>query len=336
MPVKIVSLSEEHLPAAAALLAQRQRRNREVSPELPVRFEQPAAAEAAIRAALSREHAAGFAALEDGRLLAYLIGDLVIDSVWGRSAWIRLAGCAYDADTGVEPVRDLYAALGERWVELGAFYHVALTPVCDPALVEAWFSLSFGIEQVFALQALEGRDLCRPTPPPGITLRQAGPDDAPLLAGMSDIIWRTQVKAPVWAVMMPEDVAGRTAGWSELAADQEVAVWLAMRGDEALAVQGCWAAEADADNVMLPGNCAHLSVAGTRAEARGEGLGVLLCEQILHEASVAGYRFIETDWRSANLFSSRFWPRRGFRPLFYRLVRRIDQRIAWADGSVQA
>jgi hypothetical protein len=38
-------------------------------------------------------------------------------------------------------------------------------------------------------------------------------------------------------------------------------------------------------------------------------------------------------WRSTNLLTARFWPRQGFRPVAYRLVRRVDQRIAWANPS---
>jgi hypothetical protein len=30
-----------------------------------------------------------------------------------------------------------------------------------------------------------------------------------------------------------------------------------------------------------------------------------------------------TDWRVTNLLSSRFWPKRGFRPVFLRLYRSI-------------
>jgi hypothetical protein len=33
---------------------------------------------------------------------------------------------------------------------------------------------------------------------------------------------------------------------------------------------------------------------------------------------------VHTDWRVANLESSRFWPRRGFRETFYRLARRVE------------
>lgn len=303
---------------------------------MPARFEQPAAAEQAIRAARAREHTAGFAALDEGRLVAYLIGDMVIDIIWGRSGWIRWAGCAYDPAFSTEPIRDLYAALGERWVDFGIFTHVALMPVSNPALIDAWFSLSFGVEQVHALQDLQQVSERKRTPPPGIDVRRAGPGDERHLAKMSDVIWRKQIKAPVWAVMMPEYVAGRAEAWSELATDDEAITWLAMRGDEPLAVQAYWPAEPDGDNIMLPDQCAHMSVAATRPEARGQGLNTLLSEIVLHETRAAGYRYIETDWRSTNLLSSRFWPRRGYRPTFYRLVRRLDQRIAWAKGAALA
>ncbi len=48
------------------------------------------------------------------------------------------------------------------------------------------------------------------------------------------------------------------------------------------------------------------------------------------QAHAAGYRFCETDWRGTNLLASRFWPRRGFFPAAYCLVRRVDPRMAWA------
>jgi GNAT superfamily N-acetyltransferase len=331
--MQVLPFSDAHLAPAADLLAERHRRNRTLSPELPERFEQPKAAESAVRAALARKDARGIVALDDGRLVAYLIGDMVIDRIWGRSGWIRWAGCAYDPEYGAEIVRDLYAALGAHWVDFGIFFHVALTPVSDSALIGAWFSLSFGIEQIHALQDLATLDRERPTVPPGITLHQAGPGDEPHLAKMANIIWSTQVKAPTWAVMMPETIAGRPAAWAELATDDEVTVWLAMRGDEPLAVQGYWAAETDEGNVMVADGYAHMSAAGTREEARGQGLSTLLSEHVLHEARAAGYRYVETDWRSANLLASRFWPRRGYRPVFFRLTRRVDARISWANGG---
>jgi hypothetical protein len=36
-----------------------------------------------------------------------------------------------------------------------------------------------------------------------------------------------------------------------------------------------------------------------------------------------GFRSMTVDWRSVNQLSSRFWPRRGFRPQYLRLYRAV-------------
>jgi GNAT superfamily N-acetyltransferase len=334
MSVQIVPFQTEHLPLAAELLARRRRRDRESIPELPPHFEDPLTTRKAIEAALQRPHAQGFAAVDGKRLTAYLIGDMLIESQWGRTGWVRTAGCAYDPDGGVEAVRDLYAALGAQWVDHGIFFHFALVPVSDPALIHAWFSLSFGVEQIHALQDLEILDPKPPTMPPEVEIRKAGPEDRGQLAEVSDVIWKTQVKAPVWAVTMFELARELVQGWSQLPEDADATVWLALMGERAVGVQGYWPAEQEDDNLLIPEHCASLGVAGTRNGERGRGIGTALTKHVLVQARAAGYRFCETDWRSTNLLSSRFWPRRGFRPAVYRLVRRVDARIAWARGEV--
>jgi ribosomal protein S18 acetylase RimI-like enzyme len=332
--VQVIPFDDGLLSQAGELLARRHRRDRVVLPGLPARFEDPDVAREAIKATLQRKQAGGFAALEDGRLVAYLIGDMVVDNLWGRSGWVRTPGCAHAPDVGVGIIRDLYAALGARWVGYGIFFHFVLVPVADPVLVQAWFSLSFGIEQVHALIDLGAINRASPSVPSEIEIRRAGARDRQHLAEMSDVIWKTQVQAPVWGVMMPETVGENVEGWGELVDQADVTVWLALMEGRVVGVQGYWPAERADDNLLIPEECAHMSVAGTREEARGRGIGTLLTNHGLAQARLAGYRFCETDWRSTNLLASRFWPRRGFRPVAYRLVRRIDQRIAWADGSV--
>ena len=48
------------------------------------------------------------------------------------------------------------------------------------------------------------------------------------------------------------------------------------------------------------------------------------CWTMARRADQAGYGTMHTDWRVANLESSRFWPRRGFRETFYRVARRVN------------
>lgn len=333
MSIDIVPFQDEYIDDAGALLAERQQRDRLRLPYLPARFEDLAMATAAVAATRRSAGATGVAALRAGRLTGYLLGRPVIDEMWGRSAWIQPAACALAPDEDAELVRILYAALAAPWVQQGIFFHFALLPVADPDLIHAWFSLSFGIEQVYGLADLAQLDLAPPPPVPGLAIRRAGSEDRSTLADFSDIIWHHQVQAPVWGIMRPEAVAEQRSGWAELVDDANVTVWLAFLDGEPVGCQCYWPAETADDDLLTPEACCELSVAGTRPRVRGRGIGTALTRHGLRQAREAGYRFSLADWRSTNLLAARFWPRQGFRPIAYRLVRRVDPRIAWANPS---
>lgn len=333
MNVDIVPFHEAMIGEAGTLLAERHRRDRLAQPELPARFEDPAVSSAAVAATWQQAGASGVAVQRDSRLAGYMIGQRVIDTMWGRSAWVRPAGCALTLDEGAELARDLYAALAAPWVVQGIYFHFAVLPVADPALIHAWFSLSFGLEQIYALADLAQLDLQPPPAVPGLEIRRAGPADRQTLADFSDVIWRHQVQAPVWGIMLPERVEERRTGWAELADDPNVTLWLAYLDGEPVGCQAYGPADPGDDDLLTPDACCEQIVAGTRPHARGRGVATALMRRGLHQAREAGYRFCLTDWRSTNLLSSRFWPHQGFRPMIYRLVRRVDSRIAWGDPS---
>jgi GNAT superfamily N-acetyltransferase len=134
--------------------------------------------------------------------------------------------------------------------------------------------------------------------------------------------------------MMPERIVEYEAGYAQDADDAEATVWLALSEGRIVGIQGYWPADETDDDLHIPENCTELAIAGTRAGERGKGIGTLLTHHGLYEARRAGYHCCEADWRSTNLLSARFWPRQGFDPVVYRLVRRVDPRIAWADGVV--
>ena len=68
-------------------------------------------------------------------------------------------------------------------------------------------------------------------------------------------------------------------------------------------------------DLRVPANNIDLAFAATRPEVRGSGAGLTLTAFALQWAHDHGYESITTDWRMVNLLSSRFWPRRGFRPI---------------------
>lgn len=330
---EIIPFAEALAADAGALLAARHRRDRQTLPDLPERFEDAAAAAGAVSASFSQAGASGVAAVRGSQLLGYMIGRPTIDSLWGRSAWVRPAGLAIaeNADTH-ELVRSLYAVLGTPWVEHGIFFHFALMPLADRALLDAWYSLSFGIEQVEALQTLGAIDGPAPVVPDGVEIRRAGPDDKEALRTMSSVIWRQHISPPVWAIMLPELVSEWADGWAELVDEKGVVVYLAFVDGQVAGSQGYWPHETDETDLLRPPGSASMSVAGTLPAYRGRGISSALSRIVLASAAADGFPVMETDWRSANLLAADFWQRQGYRPVAYRLVRRVDSRIAWARG----
>ena len=76
-------------------------------------------------------------------------------------------------------------------------------------------------------------------------------------------------------------------------------------------------------DLRVPNDNIDLSHAATLPAARRSGVSLALMGHALTWAHEHGFRSITTDWRSVNLLSSRHWPRRGFRPTFYRLYRAL-------------
>lgn len=333
MRPEIIPFVEAMLEPAAGLLARRHALDRRSHPDLPAAFENASRARGLIEEAWHREGVSGAAAVLGGELVGYLVGDLVTQAPWERSAWIRPAGCALAPEYGGDLLADLYAAVGATWVARGCFAHFALVSTADPVWLNCWFRLSFGVEQVYALLPLPAEPLAEVPLPPGIEIRRASADDSAHLERLSMIIGDELAREPVWAASLPELRAQRRAGWAELPQDPEARVWLALQAGQAIACQAYFPAASSAEPLFAPEGCIELSVAATLAAVRGRGVGRSLAAHALAWAHREGYRSCLTDFRSANRSASRFLGGIGFKPIGYRLVRRIDQRIAWAHGD---
>ena len=110
MSYQIVAFHEGLLPAAAELLAGRHRRDRAAMPLLAARFEEARPALAAAREVWHKPQTSGAAALRDGRLIGYLLGEAKFDTLRGRHVWVHLAGHALAADAPPDTASDRPAA----------------------------------------------------------------------------------------------------------------------------------------------------------------------------------------------------------------------------------
>jgi ribosomal protein S18 acetylase RimI-like enzyme len=256
----------------------------------------------------------GSVAVSGGELVGFLLGSVKENEWWGGHVWIGLAG---HAARDPEVVRDLYRAAAPRWVEGGAPLHVALVPAV-PRLAEPWFRLAFAHMQAHGIRE-SGAD-----PGPvraGLSVRAGTTDDLRATPSLLTQIWETHTRAPTFTGLTVPPVEEFLADAEEVLASPGVAYFVAEQDGR---VVGHLLLRPEGPDLARPPGSIYLAIAATLPEVRGSGAGVALTEHALGWAREAGYETVQTDWRIANLESSRFWPRRGFRETFWRLARRVN------------
>jgi ribosomal protein S18 acetylase RimI-like enzyme len=332
MKIEYLPFTEEMIPDAGKLLAQRHACNRTKLPLLPTRFEDPEVATKAVEVLWKEKLKSGYAAFRNGQMVAYLIGQTNTDP-WGRAGYVYLPGYATAESENPRMIQDLYTLLGDDWVKRGCFDHYLYISAADADVIAALFDLGFGKERVDAL--LDFRSLTIPDveAPAGVTIRKASTGDNAHLGGLSNVIFHALGKAPYWHPTVPEDWDELYEGWSELADDKEWTIWLALEENNALGMVG-FRPEWEEDTQMLASpRTVYLSVAATKPEARGRGISTVLTWHGLEQARKEGFDICYTNWISPNLLASRFWPRFGFKDVAYRVSKKVNPMIAWAKDE---
>jgi GNAT superfamily N-acetyltransferase len=302
----IVPFAEEHVDAAAELLAARHETQRAVFPQLPADADYRAEIEA-----LLEQGATG--AFTNG---AYVLGrsDPSTDR-WGPNVWVDAAG---HAARDPELLRDVWAEAAARWYEQGLKAHYALVPTTDPSLLDAWFHLGFGAQQGHGIIDIPEREW-----PAGV--REATKDDIEALVEIGPLLSRHQRQSPVFSPI-PEQTADEVRadvlddftleGVANLVYEADGRIV----GDFFICPLELSSAHA---GLARPPGAAFIGFAVTDPELRGTGAGLELTDASFAWARERGYEVMVADWRATNLLASRFWPRRGFGTSFLRLHRWI-------------
>jgi ribosomal protein S18 acetylase RimI-like enzyme len=309
--LQIRPFSEEHLDAAARLLAARHERHRHAEPLLPEVSD--------FRAELEREWemegASGAAALSSDELVGYLFG-APRQFGNGTDTWtmVGLAGHAVAGDA--ELVRDLYAAAAAGWAEAGHRRHAAFVPSTDGALIDAWFRLSFG-----ASGALGLRETAPAEPIDArVEIRAGTRDDLAAAARLDQLMTESMIPSPSFSPSATPSTAEAEDEWRDTWDDEKFEHFVAERDGR---VVGHIVLYRRPPDLRVPVASIDLAAASTERDARGSGVGRALTEHVLGWAHTARIPVMTIDWRMTNLLASRFWPRRGFRTTFLRLYRHL-------------
>lgn len=278
-------------PEAAKLLAERYSRQRAAEPLLPEvdDFEPHVAADGLV--ATRGDYAVAYLADETGDL-------------WHPSF-------ANHAAREPEALRDLWAELAGA---SGRTRFSVAVPATDAELVDAWFRLAFGCQFVWAVREVAPADPIDF----GGTVRAATRDDTEAIVDSEVLLHAYQQQTPSFSdhAVPPRDEI-RADVW----ADDAFLPFVAELDGVVVGVLGLY--RRPEGDLRVPPNNIDLAFAVTMPEVRGRGAGRALTAYAMSWAHEQGFRSMTVDYRTVNLLSSRFWPRRGFRPQYLRLYRAV-------------
>jgi GNAT superfamily N-acetyltransferase len=253
----------------------------------------------------------GVFAWRDGEPAGYLVGKP------NPKLGFRVGVGGHAVHGDAELVRDLYAAVGGSWLAAGYPHHEAFVPAGGQAVVDAWFRLDFGAGAVLAMRATSPE----PVFDAGVEIRRGTASDLEATAALAQEMSAAMVPSPSFARMEFETLEEYVADWEGTWDDPQFTHFVAERDGR---IVGHILLYNRPHDLRVPKDSIDLAGASTLPELRGSGIGRALTQHVIAWAYERGIPTMTTDWRLTNMFASRFWPRRGFRPAFLRLHRNLS------------
>ncbi|TKJ42689.1 hypothetical protein CEE36_07245 [candidate division TA06 bacterium B3_TA06] len=315
---EIKPFGEEHLEDAARLFAERIRTERELSPLLPVRFED----HNTILPVLEKlsQKSPGVAAISKNKLVGFMIGWLLPSWRGRRSVCVPEWAHAEIGETRVKVFNTMYERIAREWVRDGCFTHLVGVLAHDSEIIDALFWLGFGLAAVDAMRDLgdvEG-------PFADVEIRRAGIEDLDVVLSLSHGQEQYIATSPTFMALLEK--TGKES-CEKLLQNPSVASWLAVYNGEAVSRLQIGPSHQGAARVISDDKTASITAAFTKEHVREQGIGANLLKHSLDWARSAGYVRCAVDFEPENVLGRSFWLKH-FQPVCYALIRQIDLRIA--------
>jgi GNAT superfamily N-acetyltransferase len=249
---------------------------------------------------------------QDDGIVGHLYGALLDNETYGHGVWIGPDGASF---INTDVLSDLYSVAGARWIEHGALEHYVWT-LDDLATTQPWYELGFArmhMRGVLELNRLRTHAL-----PEGYRVRRGDSRDLDIAVALDDELDAVQMVGPSFSIGLSH--VGKREELLETLEDPEVHHYV---------VDGTDGAVAQCITFPLPprrgsfADTLHLSAVTVHADHRHMGVGTAMVDAALNDAFMAGFAYVETNWRVTNRRARNYWLAYGFTPTYVRLHRTI-------------
>ena len=254
-----------------------------------------------------------------GKMIGFICFDEPLDNAFGSLASgtispIHAHGTV--AENRAAIYKRLYQAAAKKWVDNGVTYHAISLYSHDAALVNAFFTLGFGLRCIDAVRPLEGFDyaVCK-----GISYAEIPQSNAAKVRGIRKSLNAHLGDSPSFVRSSDEDAEK----WLNRAETRDSRLFIASLGTETIAYIEVMD---DGENFISDTADTMRNIHGAFClpEHRGKGVMQGLLNYVITTLKDDDCNALGVDFESLNLSSSGFWLKH-FEPYTYTVVRRIDE-----------
>lgn len=266
----------------------------------------------------------GVAAIHNGRLSGFLTG-MAVDSFKGlnRGIYCPIYAHAASNDDKRNIYQRMYEVIAEIWVKNGCLTHAVTMFAHDREAVDTWFWNGFGCRCV---------DAIRPLTPvsagalPEYTVKRVTADEADIIFLLEQEHSKYYSRSPLFMSVLSLPGKKNIVEW--LRRDKNY-LWAAFDGNIPVAYMKV----TPKGETFVGDDPEMLNICGAYSveSVRGKGVGALLLSHVINWLSENGYKRCGVDFEAFNRYGSRFWLKH-FEPFTLSLVRRLDERILWANA----
>lgn len=270
----------------------------------------------------------GVMAIEKGELVGFLAG-IPITSFKGtqKGVWCPYWGNVAIGRNRRKIYRLMYEKIGKLWVQNGCFTHAISLASYDTEALDTWFWNGFGLLVIDATRNLEPIDV---KVTEKLEIRTADKDDLDAVLSLEYELGRYMTRSPI---LMPLLAAGTYDDYEKWLSDPSDRMWwIAVHNGEVVSYIRTQEAQPDDEYEVPHKNTLRVNGAYTVPEMRGKNIATLLLKEIAEWARDNDYERLSVDFESQNIYGSSFWLRH-FRPVQFTLIRKIDERVAWASEN---
>jgi GNAT superfamily N-acetyltransferase len=321
--IEIIKFNENHLEYVSELFIKNYVKARENQNILPVKYED----KNNIFPLLYDLHkkSIGIVAVDNNEIIGYLIG-LPISNFKGsqRGIYCPEWSHAVICNDKSEVYQKLYEEASNIWVQNGCINHAISIMAHDDEVMNILSWNGFGLHVVDAVRDL---NFLSGNINNDIEIRQFNKDDIEEVVHLFFEYKKYMASSPIYLPMMHAENAEDINQWLE---NPNNTLWLAVNKGNIISMMEVSYKKSNDAQILSDNDTVSIGITYTKDNFRGQGITKALLQNVIKEASLIGYKRCAVVFESQNSSGRNFWLK-YFKPVCYSMVRKVDDRITWAN-----